>query len=252
MGAATADMFTTIIIGNSQTRQIGRAMVTPRGYDMTEAGPAAKPSLARRANEILCESFRIIDTEIGAHSFDLREWQVVRRIIHASGDVEMARLVQFNPGAVTAGIEALRGRTPIITDVRMVAAGINAALCESLGLEVRCFLNNAAVDEDAAAQGRTRCAAAMERAIAAFPKAVYVVGNAPTALAALTAAVRRGQARPRLVVAMPVGFVGVLESKEEALSLPAPVIAVGGRRGGSAVAAAAINALLVLASEDHQ
>jgi precorrin-8X/cobalt-precorrin-8 methylmutase len=90
----------------------------------------------------------------------------------------------------------------------------------------------------------------MERAIETLPEAVYVVGSAPTALAALTAAVSRGDARPRLVIAMPVGFVGVLESKDDALALGVPVIAVRGRRGGSAVAAAAVNALLQLASQE--
>ena len=89
----------------------------------------------------------------------------------------------------------------------------------------------------------------MERAIAAVGEAVYVVGNAPTALLALCAAVRRGTVRPRLVVAMPVGFVAVAESKEEALALGVPVLAVRGRKGGSAVAAAAVNALLLLAQE---
>jgi precorrin-8X/cobalt-precorrin-8 methylmutase len=90
----------------------------------------------------------------------------------------------------------------------------------------------------------------MEHAVATLPEAVYVIGNAPTALGVLCAAVRRGAARPRLVIAMPVGFVGVIESKEEALALPVPVVAVRGRRGGSAVAAAAVNALLLLAREE--
>jgi precorrin-8X/cobalt-precorrin-8 methylmutase len=100
-------------------------------------------------------------------------------------------------------------------------------------------------------RGVTRCARAMEHAIAALPEAVYVIGNAPTALSALCAAVRCSAARPRLVIAMPVGFVGVVESKAEALALPVPVVAVHGRRGGSAVAAAAVNALLLLAQEQR-
>ena len=204
-----------------------------------------------RPDEILVESFRIIDAEIGPHSFGPREWPVVRRVIHASGDLELGRLVYFSPGAAAAGVRAFQEGVPIITDVRMVAAGIQGPLRESLGVGLHCFLDATGVSPEAEVRGSTRCAWAMEQAIAALPEAVYVVGNAPTALSALCAAVRRGSARPRLVIAMPVGFVGVLESKAEALTLPVPVIAVRGRRGGSAVATAAVNALLLLAREEE-
>jgi precorrin-8X/cobalt-precorrin-8 methylmutase len=202
-----------------------------------------------RAEEILAESFRIIDAEIGQHPFDTLQWPVVRRVIHASGDLELANLVHFSPGAAASAVCAFHSATPIVTDVRMVAAGIQAPLREALGIALHCFLDDPGVPGEAEARGVTRCARAMERAVATLPEAVYVVGNAPTALSALCAAVRRGAARPRLVIAMPVGFVGVLESKEEALALPVPVVAVRGRRGGSAVAAAAVNALLLLARE---
>lgn len=204
-----------------------------------------------RGDEILAESFRIIEAETGPHSFGPQEWPVVRRIIHASGDLEMSRLVSFSPGAAAAGVEAFQQGVPIVTDVRMVAAGIQAPLRESLGVGLHCFLDAAEVSRRAGSvndrSGTTRCASAMQHALATLPEAVYVVGNAPTALSVLCAAVRRGVARPRLVIAMPVGFVGVIESKEEAVALPMPVIAVRGRRGGSAVAAAAVNALLLLA-----
>ncbi len=203
-----------------------------------------------RADEILAESFRIINAEAGAHGFGPLEWPVVRRMIHASGDLEVARLVHFSPGAAAAGVQAFRGGIPIVTDVRMVAAGIQGPLREALGVGLHCFLDASPVSREAQEHGLTRCAWAMENAVAAFPEAVYVVGNAPTALSTLCAAIRRGAARPRLVIAMPVGFVGVIESKEEALTLPVPVVAVRGRRGGSAVAAAAVNALLLLAREE--
>jgi precorrin-8X/cobalt-precorrin-8 methylmutase len=200
-------------------------------------------------DQILNESFRIIDAEVGEHHFGPLEWPVVRRMIHACGDLDLVRFVQCDKAAVTGGVQAFRAGVPIVADVRMVATGIQAPARKTLGIDVHCFLNDPQIEGEASARGMTRCACAMERAIASFPEAVYVVGSAPTALAALAAAVRRGVARPRLVVAMPVGFVGVLESKEEILALPVPVIAVRGRRGGSAVAAAAVNALLLLALE---
>jgi precorrin-8X/cobalt-precorrin-8 methylmutase len=199
--------------------------------------------------EILAESFRIIDAEVGAHGFGPLEWPVVRRMIHASGDLELVHRVYFTPGAIAAGVQAFQEGVPIVTDVRMVAAGIQGPLREAWGVGVHCFLDAPEVSAESKARGLTRCACAMGRAVATFPEAVYVVGNAPTALSALCAAVRDGIARPRLVLAMPVGFIGVIESKEEALALPTPVMAVRGRRGGSAVAAAAVNALLLLARE---
>jgi precorrin-8X/cobalt-precorrin-8 methylmutase len=203
-------------------------------------------------DEILAESFRIIDAEAGAHLFDAFEWPIVRRMIHASGDVGLRELVYFSPGAVAGGVAALREGTAVVTDVRMVAAGIQQSLREAANIAVHCFLDTPQVAPTANGDGRTRCARAMEYAIATMPEAVFVVGNAPTALSSLCAAVRRGVARPRLVLAMPVGFVGVVESKEEAMALAVPVIAVRGRRGGSAVAAAALNALLVLAQQEER
>jgi precorrin-8X/cobalt-precorrin-8 methylmutase len=202
-----------------------------------------------RPDEILAESFRIIDAEAGAHGFGPLEWPIVRRMIHASGDLELARLVHFRSGAAAAGVQAFRDAAPIVADVRMVATGIQGPPRETLGIALYCALDAPGVSHEAEARGLTRCAAAMEHAVAAWPEAVYVVGNAPTALAVLCAAIRRGAARPRLVIAMPVGFVGVIESKEEAIALALPIIAVRGRRGGSAVAAAAVNALLQLAGE---
>jgi precorrin-8X/cobalt-precorrin-8 methylmutase len=199
--------------------------------------------------DILTESFRIIDAEAGAHGFGPLEWPVVRRMVHASGDLEMIQLVHFSSGAVAAGVQAFQEAVPIVTDVRMVATGIQRPAREALGVGLHCFLDAPDLTGDTEPRGLTRCARALEHALAVLPDAVYVVGNAPTALSVLCAAVRAGTARPRLVIAMPVGFVGVIESKAEAVALATPVMAVRGRRGGSAVAAAAVNALLLLAHE---
>ncbi len=201
-------------------------------------------------SEILAESFRIIEREVGRHSFPPAEWAVVRRLIHASGDLGLVREVVSTPDAVAAGVGAFREGVPLVTDVRMVAAGIHQPSLAALAVRLHCFIDEPEVRQAAAARGKTRSWCAMERAVATVPEAVYVVGNAPTALLALCAAVRGGLVRPRLVVAMPVGFVAVTESKNEALALGIPVLAVRGRKGGSAVAAAAINALLLLAREE--
>jgi precorrin-8X/cobalt-precorrin-8 methylmutase len=202
--------------------------------------------------EIMTESFRIIEDEIGPHSFSALEWPVVRRMIHASGDVDVASSVAFHPGAVAAGVEALRRGVPIVTDVTMVAAGIDKTLVQPLGSRVHCFIDDADVRQRAAATGQTRSYCAMARALAEIGDAIYVVGNAPTALLAVCEAVERGQVAPALIVALPVGFVAVAESKEKALALPVPVLAVRGRKGGSAMAAAAVNALLHLAAEENR
>jgi precorrin-8X/cobalt-precorrin-8 methylmutase len=195
----------------------------------------------RKPEEILEESFKIIESMIGAHSFHAEEWAVVRRIVHASGDLELATAVHFQGDAVHAGIEAIRAGVPIVTDVRMVAAGLQAEALRERAIEVHCFIDDPEVARQAHSRGLTRSYCAMEKAIATIGEAIYVVGNAPTALFALGDAVGRKEVRPRLLLAMPVGFVDVVESKELALSLDVPVIMIRGRKGGSAVAAAAVN-----------
>ncbi|HMF15702.1 MAG TPA: precorrin-8X methylmutase [Gemmataceae bacterium] len=198
-------------------------------------------------DDILQESFCIIEREVGPHAFSAEEWPVVRRMIHAGGDLALAHAILFRNGAVQAGIEAIRKQTPVITDVTMVAAGINKSALARCNLAVHCFLNDAEISNQAAEQQTTRSRTAMHKALAKYPEAITIIGNAPTALAAVCEVVRDKQARPRLLLAMPVGFVGVLESKAEAMKLDIPAIVVQGRKGGSALAAAAMNALLLLA-----
>jgi precorrin-8X/cobalt-precorrin-8 methylmutase len=202
-----------------------------------------------RPADILAESFRIIDAEVGEHSFTDLEWPLVRRIIHACGDLEVAHLVHFRGEAVHEGIQALHEKVPIITDVRMVASGINRQSLATLGIQIHCFIDDPDVATRAQQTGQTRSFCAMDKAIAQVREAIHVIGNAPTALAALGRAIRGGAVKSRLLVAMPVGFVSVVESKEEALSLGVPCIAVRGRKGGSAMAAATVNALLLMAIE---
>jgi len=138
---------------------------------------------------------------------------------------------------------------PIVTDVRMVASGIQRPVLEKLGLTLHCFIDAPEVARMAQEQGTTRSACAMHKAVTEVGPAVYVIGNAPTALLTLCTCVRQGLVQPGLIVAMPVGFVAVVESKEQALTLDTPVITVRGRKGGSAVATATVNALLLMAQQ---
>jgi precorrin-8X/cobalt-precorrin-8 methylmutase len=143
-------------------------------------------------DQIMAESFRIIDAEVGAHAFDAMEWQVVRRMIHACGDLELARLVHFQQDAVCAGVRALQAGLPLVTDVRMVASGIRQPALQALGVTLHCFIDAPDVARLAQETGRTRSFCAMQKAVAEVGTAVYVIGNAPTALLALSPVSGRG------------------------------------------------------------
>lgn len=211
-----------------------------------------KPLPLLTPDQIMAESFRMIEAEVGEHAFTALEWQVVRRIIHASGDLELARLAHFQHDAAHAGVRALQAGVPMVSDVRMVAAGIRKPALQALDIALHCFIDDPEVARLAQETGHTRSYHAMHKAVAEVGTAVYVIGNAPTALLALCECVRQGMVSPALVVAMPVGFVSVVESKEQALALAMPVITVRGRKGGSAVAAATLNALLLMAQQEQQ
>jgi len=174
------------------------------------------------------------------------EKTVVKRIIHASGDPQVASLVRFSPGAVAGGIDAINRGSPIFTDVRMVAAGINTRATEACGCTVFCAMDEAA--GSSTPQGKsTRAAAAIRSLGHRLTNAVIAIGNAPTALLALVDLINNDNIKPALVVGMPVGFVQAAESKEALINSRVPFISVIGTRGGSAMAVAAVNALLKLA-----
>lgn len=205
-----------------------------------------------RAGRLIEEaSFAVIDAEAGPHAFSPAEWQVVRRIIHATADFEFARTLAFSPGAVTAGVAALRTGAPVLADVQMIVAGLSRARLSAYGSEARCFIADAEVIAAARAAGCTRAAEAVRKAsrLGLLDGAVVAVGNAPTALAEVQRLVLEEGARPALVIGVPVGFVGAAEAKEAALALPVPHLVARGRKGGTPVAVAAVHALLALAAE---
>ncbi|MBE9155893.1 precorrin-8X methylmutase [Nodosilinea sp. LEGE 06152] len=196
---------------------------------------------------ILEESFALIDQEFGAHRFTPAEYAVVRRMIHSTADFEFKDLVVFGEGAIAAALQHLSTAGPIIVDVTMVRQGV-------VGMVERTFQNpllTAVAVGEPAESGRTRTETGLLRCLEQYPNALVVIGNAPTALMALCDRIDIGQAQPALVIGAPVGFVAVEASKQRLAQTAVPQIRVDGRKGGSAVAAAMLNALLVLAWEQQ-
>ncbi len=210
-------------------------------------------SVHLRPEEIEAESFRIIDEEAGLHSWSLSQWPIVRRVIHTSADFEYAGTMLMTPDAVSAGVRALKAGQGLVTDTTMALAGISKPRLARFGIQAACFVADADLAKTAAAQGLTRSILAMRRATTDAQNRIFVIGNAPTALFELLRQIRDEGVRPDLVVGLPVGFVGAAESKEELIAVAdkygIPMITNRGRKGGSNVAAAVINALLLMASE---
>jgi len=204
-----------------------------------------------RPDDIERQSFAIIDAEAGAHDFPLEQWAIVRRMIHASADFEYLRSMRIHPKAVRAGIDCIRGGGAIHTDTSMARSGIKKDLLWRFGGSVLCAIADEEIAREASAKGITRAAAAVDAAADRMGHAIYVVGNAPTALMRIIELVRQGRPAPALVIGLPVGFVNAAESKAELLTLDIPFITNIGRKGGSNVAAAAVNALILLALRDE-
>lgn len=197
----------------------------------------------RDGAEIYRRSFAIIRAEAALARFGAEEERVAVRIIHACGMVEIADAIHFSPGAARAGIAALQAGAPILCDATMVADGVTRARLPRDN-RVICTLRDPAVPELAARLATTRTAAAMELWRPHLEGAVVAIGNAPTALFHLFEMIEAGAPRPAVVVGIPVGFVGAIESKEALIArADLASIAVRGRRGGSAMVAAAVNAL---------
>jgi precorrin-8X/cobalt-precorrin-8 methylmutase len=203
----------------------------------------------RDGAEIYRRSFATIRAEADLEGLDPVLSRTVVRMIHACGMVDLRRDVGASAGFGLAAVEALRAGAPVLCDTAMVAAGVTRARLPA-GNEIICTLSEPGVSELAGELGTTRTAAALERWRERLHGALVVVGNAPTALFRLLEMVEQGAGRPAAVIGVPVGFVGAAESKVELTRHPSRLehLVVHGRRGGSAIAAAAVNAL---ASEDE-
>ena len=203
-----------------------------------------------RPADIEKESMRIIEGELNERGIEIPEEHltVVKRVIHTTADFDYGENLKFTENAVQRSIEALRqGGRVFITDTNMALSGISKPSLAKLDAQAICYMADPEIMQQAKAEGTTRAYASMRRGASEHPDAIFVSGNAPTALIAISEMIREGL-RPSLVIAVPVGFVNVVESKEELFSLCAekgiPAIAALGRKGGSNVAASICNAIL--------
>jgi len=203
-----------------------------------------RPSYLRDGTAIYERSFAIIRAEADLERFSPEEAEIAIRMIHAAGQVTIAEHIQFSPGLVTAARAALKDGAPILCDAEMVAHGVTRARLPA-NSEVICTLRNRSVPDLAAKLGTTRSAAALELWRDRLKGAVVAIGNAPTALFRLLEMLADGAPKPAVILGIPVGFVGAAGSKDAlaANALGVPYLIVRGRIGGSAMTAAAVNAL---------
>jgi precorrin-8X/cobalt-precorrin-8 methylmutase len=201
--------------------------------------------LSKLNHPIVEQSFAIIDLEVGEHHLNPPEYALARRVIHATADFEYLNLLRFSPGAIAAGIQNLQQGRPIVTDVTMVKQGIASLVSKTFNNPIISAIEQAEIAE----AGKTRTETGMLRCWAKYPQAIFLIGNAPTALLALCEQLAHSAIQPALVIGVPVGFVSVMESKAALQKLDVPYITIEGRKGGSPAAASILNALLVLATE---
>ncbi|TGY95875.1 precorrin-8X methylmutase [Petralouisia muris] len=196
--------------------------------------------------EIEARSFEIITEELGGKEIEEKYAPVIKRVIHTTADFDYAENLAFSPGVLEIALEALRKGACIVTDTQMAKAGINKKALQSLGIEIFNFMADEDVAEAAKKNGTTRAVACIDKAAALNRPVIFAVGNAPTALIRIYELVQEGKLKPELIIGAPVGFVNVVQSKEMILELSVPYIVAKGRKGGSNVAAAIVNALLYL------
>jgi precorrin-8X/cobalt-precorrin-8 methylmutase len=194
-------------------------------------------------------SYGIIDEEIGEHSYTDEQYPIVKRVAYASADFELAKSLVFHPDAIQAGIRAVRNGKRVVADVQMVQVGISRPRIEKFGGEISVYISDPDVVEEAIRLDITRAIISMRKAIKEADGGIFAIGNAPTALLELIRLVKEGEAKPGLVIGLPVGFVSAAESKEELAKLDIPFITNVGRKGGSTVTVAALNAIAMLAEK---
>ena len=192
------------------------------------------------------KSFEIITEELGNRTFPEDIGKIIKRIIHTTADFQYADITVISDGAIEAAKAAILSGAHIVTDTKMAMAGINKPKLAQFGGQVNCYISHDDVVVKAKEKGTTRAMEAMEKAVGNEQNKIYVVGNAPTALFVLKEYIEAGKVKPSLVIGVPVGFVGAAESKEALEKLDVPYITTRGRKGGSTVAAAIVNAVLYM------
>ena len=236
------DMFTVILIGNSQSYVFDGKMITPRGYYREETMDGTKVG-----QNIMIESFRTISKELRSQDYSLGHKWALLHAIHTTADFDMENILYTDEGAVETLYNMIcKGELKtIVSDVTMVTSGIRKGALQRLGVEAKCYLSDPRVAEMAESEGITRTQAGIRLAVEEHPDALFAFGNAPTALMELCEQIRKGKAHPAGIIAAPVGFVHVRESKHMVKPFKAiPKIIVEGRKGGSNLAATLCNAVM--------
>ena len=236
------DMFTVVLIGNSQSYIADGHIITPRGYYREEINVGDKIG-----QNIMIESFRTIASELQRKDWPLDHQWALLHAIHTTADFEMEKILHTDEGAVERLYNKVKDGSlkTIITDVTMVTSGIRKGALQRLGVEAKCYLADPRVAAMAEQQGITRTQAGIRLAVEEHPDALFAFGNAPTALMELCDLIRKGKAHPAGIIAAPVGFVHVRESKHMVKPFhEIPKIIVEGRKGGSNLAATLCNAIL--------
>ena len=196
------------------------------------------------------KSMKIIDSEIGTHGYNTLQWNIVRRVIHATADFDFAKpdknRIIFSANAIENAFEAFKRRCFIVVDVDMVMSGINKKSVAKIGTNVICNITNKDVLNISKNENKTRSKAAMRYSSKEIDGGIVVIGNAPTALYEVIEMIREDVARPSLVIGIPVGFVSAAESKFELSKTNIEFITNTGRKGGSPAASSIINALMLM------
>ncbi|MEM3356295.1 MAG: sirohydrochlorin nickelochelatase [Candidatus Bathyarchaeia archaeon] len=223
------------------------------GQEVKEPGELTDAYAIAASNEIVKTSMKLIRQALGdfLEKIPPSHIPIIERVVHATADPEFAKLLVISEKAVDAGVAAIKAGAKIVTDVKMVKAGINEARLKKFGVKILTYINDKRAVQLANDKSITRAAAAIRLAVdEGLDGAIVLIGNAPTAAFELADAVKQGLAKPALIIAVPVGYVGAAESKEAISKLPVPFIIVRGRKGGSTVAVAIFNALLSMAEQE--
>lgn len=237
------DMFTVVLIGNSQSYISDGKIITPRGY-YRESGDRSQESVGQ---SIMIESFRTIKGELRHQDYPLDHLWALLHAIHTTADFEMERILYTDDQAVETLYKKVASGVlkTIVTDVTMVTSGIRKGALQRLGIEAVCYLSDPQTAAMASNEGITRTQAGIRLAVEEHPDALFAFGNAPTALMELCDLIRKGKAHPAGIIAAPVGFVHVRESKHMVKPFrDIPKIIIEGRKGGSNLAATLCNAIL--------
>lgn len=201
-------------------------------------------------DEIEAESFRIIEEECDLqNTMPMEEWCVARRLIHTTADLKIAQTLVFRHNAIEKGLVALRKNAPIFCDSKMIKSGLSLTRLQNISKnytshDLHCYISDEDIIAKAKKENRTRAICSAEKARPLLDGAIVLIGNAPLALARIAKYILEEDVRPALVIAMPVGFVNVVESKELLATCPVPQIVLEGRRGGSPLAVTTLHAIM--------